>query len=254
MGRARKLLCALSAALLPSALAVWVLRACGHRVGSNCRIGFSVLWVDQLLLQGNNRIGHGNLIACRRLCIGHNGYIGRLNMVSGLISILLRDTGSIGNANKIVRGPVDNVTSGPAMLLIGRIGKITANHRVDCTRSVRIGDYSTLAGIGIQVWTHGYIHDVSGPGRYRIDGAVNIGDNVYIGASSIVSMGVTICSGVMVGAGTTISRSIDEQGLYVSSAVRRLPRPAAPETRADLQLDSNPALCERVYVKAAAGS
>jgi hypothetical protein len=40
---------------------------------------------------------------------------------------------------------------------------------------VVIGDYSTLAGIGIQVWTHGYVHDTSGPGRYRIDGAVRIG-------------------------------------------------------------------------------
>lgn len=253
MGRGLKLLCALSAALLPSALAVWVLRACGHRVGKNCRIGFSVLWVDQLLLQGNNRIGHGNLITCRRLCIGHNGYIGRLNTVSGPISILLRDSGSIGNSNKVVRAPINIITTGPATLLIGRVAKITANHRVDCTCSVRIGDYSTLAGIGIQVWTHGYVHDVSGPGRYRIDGAVNIGDNVYIGASCIVSMGVSICSGVMVGAGTTISRSIHEQGLYVSSAVRRLPRPAAPETRADLRRDANPSLCEQVFIKISAG-
>lgn len=254
MGRGRKLLCALAAALLPSAWAIWVLRACGHRVGKGCRIGFSLLWIDHLLLQGSNRIGHGNLIICRRLCMGHNGYVGRMNLVSGPISILLRNTGSIGNANKIVRGPLNHVTSGPAVLLIGRLGKITANHRVDCTRSVRIGDYSTLAGVGIQVWTHGYVHDVSGPGRYRIDGAVNIGHNVYVGASCIISMGVSICPGVMVGAGTTVSRSIDEQGLYVSSAVRRLPRPAAPETRADLRLDDNPTLCEPVFVKATAGS
>ena len=249
MARVRKLLSAAAAALLPSVWAVWVLRACGHQVGPGCRIGFSVLWVDTLLLQGSNRIGHGNLIACRRLCIGRNGYIGRFNLVAGPLSILLRAAGAIGNANKIVRGPLNFITSGPAMLLIGRLGKITANHRIDCTRSVRIGDYSTLAGIGIQVWTHGYVHDVSGPGRYRIDGAVNIGANVYIGASCIVSMGVDICAGVMVGAGTTVSRSIEEQGLYVSSAVRRLPRPAAPETRADLRLDNNPTLCEQVFVK-----
>jgi acetyltransferase-like isoleucine patch superfamily enzyme len=249
MRKTRKLMAALSAALLPSPIAIWVLRALGHRVGAGCRIGFSILWVDMLLLQGGNRIGHGNLLACRRLCIGRDGYIGRLNLVSGPISILLRSTGSIGNANKIVRGPIDHVTSGPAMLRIGRLGKITANHRVDCTRSVVIGDYSTLAGIGIQVWTHGYVHDTSGPGRYRIDGAVRIDDNVYIGASCIVSMGVHIGRGVMVGAGTTVSRSIQEEGLYVSAPVRFLPRPPAPETRADLRLDPNPALCEQVFVK-----
>lgn len=248
--RSAKLACALAAAVLPSRLVIAVLRAFGHAIGPGCRIGFTLLWVDRLLLQGDNRIGHLNLIQCRRLCMGRGAYIGRLNTVTGPLSILIRATGSIGNANKVVRGPLDWVTSGPARLLIGRLGKITANHRIDCTRSVCIGDYSTLAGVGIQVWTHGYVHDLSGPGRYRIDGAVNIANNVYVGASCIVSMGVDICAGAMVGAGTTVSRSINEPGLYVSSAVRQLPRPPDPAQRADLVRDANPSLCEPVYLKA----
>lgn len=245
----RRLMAALAAALLPSALAVLALRALGHSIGAGCRIGFSLLWVDRLQLQGQNRIGHLNLIHCRRLCIGRQGYIGRLNQISGPLSILIRATGAIGNGNKIVRGPRGSVCSGPAQLLIGRLAKITANHRIDCTRSVRIGDYSTLAGVGIQIWTHGYVHELSGPGRYRIDGPVNIAHNVYVAASSIISMGVDICAGAMVGAGTTVARSITEPGLYVSSAVRQLPRPAEPDTRLDMVEDTSPALSERVFVK-----
>jgi acetyltransferase-like isoleucine patch superfamily enzyme len=235
--------------LLPSAAAMPVLRLLGHAIGPGCRIGMSWLWVDYLLLQGHNRIGHANFVACRRLCIGRNGYIGRYNRIRGPFSILLRDTGAIGNANTIVRAPMGSINSGPAMLLIGRVGKITAEHRIDLTRSVRIGNYSTLAGIGIQVWTHGYVHDLSGPGRYRVDGSVTVHDNVYVGAGSILSAGVTVASGAIVGAGTAVARSLTEPGLYVSASVRCLPRPADPSTRTDLYADVTPGLSETVYVK-----
>lgn len=248
-----KLLCLISVAFLPSSLAIWILRACGHYIGPRCRIGFSLLWADRLFLQGHNRIGHFNLIACKRLCIGTYGYIGRANTVAGPLSILLRRQGAIGNANKIVRGSQGPVTVGPASLRIGRLAKITAEHRIDCTRSVSVGDYSTLAGVGIQVWTHGYVHETTGPGRYRIDGKVTIARNVYIGSSCIVNMGADICAGVIVGAGTVISRSIDQPGLYVSSPIRQLPRPAEPADRTDLIAETDPALSERVYVKRPGG-
>jgi acetyltransferase-like isoleucine patch superfamily enzyme len=142
-----------------------------------------------------------------------------------------------------------SISSGPAMLLIGRVGKITAEHRIDLTRSVRIGNHSTLAGIGIQVWTHSYVHDLSGPGRYRVDGSVTVHNNVYVGAGSILSAGVTVASGVIVGAGTAVARSLTEPGLYVSASVRCLSRPADPSTRADLCADPAPGLSETVYVK-----
>jgi acetyltransferase-like isoleucine patch superfamily enzyme len=251
MSPLRKLVGALAALLLPSAAAVPVLRMLGHAIGPGCRIGLSWLWVDRLLLQGRNRIGHGNVVACRRLCMRREGYIGRGNRIRGPFSILLREMGAIGNANTVARAPMGSITSGPAQLRIGRVGKITAEHRIDLSRSVLIGDYSTLAGIGIQVWTHGYVHDLSGPGRYRIDGGVTIGDNVYVGAGSILSAGVKLARGVMVGAGTAVARSLNEPGLYVSASMRCLPRPADPAQRTDLRPDSTPGLCETVYVKTA---
>ena len=253
LNRIRKLLCLVSAAVLPSPAAVIILRLCGHRIGPKCRIGLSILWVDSLVLQGHNRIGHFNVIVCKRLCMHCEGYMGRTNTVFGPISIFLRRRGAIGNNNKIVRGPQDTLTVGPASLRIGRLAKITGGHRIDCTRSVSIGDYSTLAGIGIQVWTHGYIHEPSGPGRYRIDGRVRIANNVYIGAGAIINLGVDICGGTIVGAGTTIARSIDAPGLYVSSPMRQLPRPPAPELRDDLVRERSAALCETVYRKTGPG-
>ncbi len=114
-----------------------------------------------------------------------------------------------------------------------------------------IGDFSTLAGIGTQIWTHGYIHETKGIGRYRIDGRIVIGNNVYIGAGSIISMGVRVADGVIIGAGSTVARDLKEPGLYVSAALRYLPRPAAPELRADLVRVTDGGLTETVFRKQA---
>jgi acetyltransferase-like isoleucine patch superfamily enzyme len=249
MLRLQKTMTALAALLLPSMLAIWILRLLGHAIGPGCRIGVSWLWVDRLFLQGKNRIGHANVVVCRRLCMRRDSYVGRANRIRGPFSILLCDQGAIGNANTVVRGPEGSVSTGPAMLLVGRLSKITVEHRIDLTRSVRIGDFSILAGSGTQVWTHGYVHDLTGPGRYRIDGRVRIASNVYVGSGSILSAGIVLGQGVMVGAGTAVGRSLTEPGLYVSSPMRCLPRPDAPELRADLERDTAPDLCETVYVK-----
>ncbi|MFM7013252.1 MAG: acyltransferase [Betaproteobacteria bacterium] len=93
------------------------------------------------------------------------------------------------------------------------------------------------------------MHDPSGPGRYRIDGRIRIGRNVYIGSASVVTAGVIISDEVIVGAGTTVARSLLEPGLYVSAGLRKLERPPSPDERADLTLVKDDQLCERVYIK-----
>jgi acetyltransferase-like isoleucine patch superfamily enzyme len=215
------------------------------------RLGFSLVLVDRLVLQGTARIGHFNLLYLRRLVLRQDAYLGRANVVHGPMSVSLADRAAIGNNNKIVRGPRGLVVSGPACLRLGELAKITAEHRIDCTASVSIGDFSTMAGTSCELWTHGYVHDQTGPGRYRIDGAVRIGHNVYIGSASVITAGVAIADGVIIGAGTTVARSLLEPGLYVSAGLRKLDRPQNPDQRSDLTLVQNGQLCERVYVKRA---
>jgi acetyltransferase-like isoleucine patch superfamily enzyme len=127
--------------------------------------------------------------------------------------------------------------------------KITSDHRVDCTQSVHLGHYSHLAGAGSQVWTHAYVHDETGPGRYRIDGPVIIESNVYVGSACVISLGVRIGQGIIVGAGSTVSKTILDPGMYVSSPLRHLPRPQTPDLRDELRKACSPALQESVFVK-----
>jgi acetyltransferase-like isoleucine patch superfamily enzyme len=129
------------------------------------------------------------------------------------------------------------------------LSKITSDHRIDCTATVHIGSFSTIAGTGSELWTHGYVHALQGAGRYRVDGRIRIGNNVYVGSSCIITTGVSLANGVIVGAGATVARSLTEPGMYVSAALRRLDRPGDPDIRADLLADDSPELCERVYIK-----
>lgn len=249
MPNLRLLVSALVILLLPSPLCRPLLRLLGHRISNQASLGFSLVLADCLVLQGTARVGHFNLLRLRRLVMRQGAYLGRGNVIYGPISVSLAERAAIGNNNKIVRGPRGLVTSGPACLRLGELAKITAEHRLDCTTSVSMGAFSTMAGTSCELWTHGYVHDQSGPGRYRIDGPVRIGNNVYIGSASIITAGVTIADGVIIGAGTTVARSLLEPGLYVSAGLRQLKRPDDPDQRTDLIAVQDEQVCERVYVK-----
>ncbi|WP_157272479.1 acyltransferase [Azonexus hydrophilus] len=237
--------------LLPSFLVVIFLKFIGYRIGRKCRFGFSWVLVNDIEMADKSSIGHFNIIRIDRLKLGKSAYIGRLNVVNGPLVVELATKAAIGNSNKIVRGRLGFITYGVAYLKLGELTKITSKHHLDCTQSICFGDFSILAGIGSQIWSHGYIHEMQGAGRYRIDGGVEIGDNVYIGSGCIVSMGVRIASSVIVGAGVTVARSLIQPGLYVSGAMRQLPRPVDPDVREDLDPVQVPSLCERVYLKRA---
>jgi len=241
---------ALLTLLLPTPLARPLLVALGRRIAPGSRIGLSWVYGSSIGMDRGARIGHFNIIAVRRLLLRECAQIGRGNVIKGPVDVVLRPRAAIGNGNRVLRAAL-GVTSGTAQLWLGSLAKITARHHIDCTRTIRLGANSTLAGAGSQVWTHGYVHDLDGEGRYRIDGGVVIDHNVYLGAACIVTAGVQIAAGVIVGAGTTVARSLREPGTYVSPGLRRLDRPADPDSRADLQAVDDPRLCERVYVKRA---
>jgi acetyltransferase-like isoleucine patch superfamily enzyme len=249
MSRFRRVVTGFVCLCLPSMLARCLLRLLGHTVGKRVRLGFSIVLADHLALEGDARIGHFNIIVVRRLVMRAGSYFGRANVVHGPMDVCLRQRAAIGNNNKVVRGPHGSVTSGPSMLRLGELTKITSQHRLDCTSSIHLGDFTQVAGTSCQLWTHGYVHAEAGADRYRIDGSIRIGSSVYVGSGCIVTAGVCIADGVMVGAGSVVSKSLVETGLYVGSGLRQLARPADPELRLDLVRVIDERLCERVYRK-----
>ena len=214
MGLGSQRFCAILLLIFPTRLVRWAVNLCGHSLQGGARVGFSWVCVDRLEIAATGRIGH-------------------FNRCTGSIRIILGERGQIGHFNTIVRARA--MRGGPSDLTLGRIAKITSRHRLDMSCSISIGDFSTVAGTGSQLWTHGYVHEMEGAGRYRIDGPIVIEGNVYIGTMSFISGGVRIVRGVIVGGGATVAKSLLEPGLYVSAALRQLPRPGDPEEREDLE-------------------
>jgi len=57
----------------------------------------------------------------------------------------------------------------------------------------------------------------------RIDGAVEIGERCDIGARSVICSGVKLADAIVIGANTTVSKSLTQSGLYVNQAIRYIP-------------------------------
>ncbi|WP_145907771.1 MULTISPECIES: acyltransferase [Sphingobium] len=234
--------------IFPTPVVRLVVNAIGGKIDKGVRVGFSLVSARRLYLGAGCRIGHGSVIRIDRLVMRSGAYIGHMNFCTGPIDMWLGNNSGIGNRNIVSRAP-RGVTLQRAQLKLGTWAKITASHKIDCTMSVLLGDYTTLAGQGSQVWTHGYVHADEGAGRYRVDGRVVVGNNVYIGSRALILAGILIADKIVVGAGLTVSRNLLEPGFYVSAPMRTLPVPAEPSQRSDLQEIDRSMLLERVFVR-----
>lgn len=249
MARLRRYGLAIAFALLPTSVVRPLANLTGHRIRSGARIGFSLLLAEQIALDSGARIGHFSLIGVRRLVMRRGAVIGHLNRLAGPFSMWLEPRSAIGTANTVTRNRRRGTVTGPALFRLGALSKITAHHFIDITCSVRFGDFTILAGRTSQIWTHGYVHDIAGEGRYRVDASVSLGNNVYVGSAAVITGGVSVADGAIIGAGVSLGKSVDKPGLYVSSGLRHLPRPADPARRDNFRLVTDPELIETVYVK-----
>lgn len=243
----RRLLTAAAALLLPGPLKPIALNALGHRVSLRSKIGASLLLVDRLYVGPGARIGAGNVVSCRRLVLRDDSYIESLNFFRGPFSVLLKPGGAVGKTNHVKRSSTP-ITYGPAQLRVGSSAKITTGHTLDLTRSIFLGAFSIVAGKGSQFWTHGYYHTPDPSGRFRVDGAISIGRNVYIGSACVVGAGVRVAENVMVGAHSAVTKSLEEPGLYVSQALRRIDLDITEVKGRLAPLEAGRA-CEPVYLK-----
>jgi len=208
--------------VLPARWKPAILTALGHRVHRRARIRLSLVLVDRLALDADARIASFSVLACRRVVMRAGAAIGGLNLVRGPLDLWLDARAAIGNRNVITRAE-HPVSYGTAQFHLGEHSKLTSGHRVDCMQSVRLGRFSTIAGAGSQLWTHGYAHAATGLARARVDGRIRIGDNVYVGSQCCLSAGITIGDAVTVGGHSSVASDLLAPGLYVSQPLRHLP-------------------------------
>ncbi|MFV8226338.1 acyltransferase [Christiangramia aquimixticola] len=176
-----------------------------------------------------------------------NSSIGNFNVFKGPFSIVLEESAIIGKRNKFVRGK-RGISYGTSSLSLGRNAIVVSDHHLDLTRSIRFGEDSILAGIRSQLWTHGYVHASKGSGRYRVDGSIDIGKNVYLGSGVLINPGVKIADTINVGGNATISKDLITPGMYVNQPLRLLDK-SFETIKSKLKKVDEVGLVEDVYEK-----
>lgn len=219
----------------------------GHDVSYNSKLGINILLIKKIQLKKGSKLGHFNFIKINELLLDEEAFIKSFNYLKGPFTFKLGPKSGISRQNKIRRS-YSPISYGYSCLELGKNSFIVSNHLLDLTRSIKIGNDSIIAGTNSQLWTHGYYHDNKGSERIRIDGQVIIGNNVYIGSGCIFNPGVKVLDAIHIGAGSVISKNLEESGMYVSQGLRFI-RNDIDNLKSRLKKVDDRNLVEEVYTK-----
>jgi acetyltransferase-like isoleucine patch superfamily enzyme len=206
--------------ILPSRISIHLaqrLSGGNFKVGKNCKIGFSVILADRIVLGNNIYIGHLNFMKILELNMGDYSRIKKINAIKGRFSIELAEKAVINQLCRIT-SRLDNYKS--TVLRLGFNSIIGVSHTIDMTDNFTMDSNSILAGIRSQVWTHGFYHSSKTMQHWQINGEVKVGKNCYIGSSCILCAGIEIVDNTTIGAGVVVPKSLTDSGLYVSAPIR----------------------------------
>jgi len=177
----------------------WILRRpiltllLGYRLDPSSRIGLSI-------------------VAAASVEIGKGGRIGHLTVCRGIKSLQLDDYARIGNLNWITgNGDAPLPRSGSENLAqpglkVGKHSAITHRHYIDCSDSISIGVFSTIAGVRSQFLTHSI--DIQ---RNRQQACpITIGNYCFVGTGCIVLGGSALPDCSVLAAGTLLREKLDQ--------------------------------------------
>ena len=204
----------LASMVFPWPLRRWLLQAlCKYSIAHDARIGYSIVACSSLSLGPAARIGHGNVVKGIELDMAEAATIGDFNWISGLS---LQDRKHF--VHDSTRRPV---------LRLGRHAALTSRHFLDCSNTVDIGEFSTIAGIRSQVLTHAI--DILR--SEQASAAVRIGRYCFIGTGCVVLKGARLPDFSVLAANSSLVRSFEEPFTLYSgvpaTAVKGLDRNAA---------------------------
>lgn len=202
--------------LLPWAVRRLILtRVCHYVIPRSSRIGLAWIVPDRLIMGEGASIGH--FTVCRGigfLSLGDHSHIGRFNWIGGEPI----DPPSAFFASETGRRPY---------LIVGRHSAITARHYLDCTNTISIGDFTTVAGVRSAFLSHGIDVETA---KQR-SAPIVIGSYCLVGTNCVVLGGSKLPDCSVLGAGSLLrDRCDDSHRVYAgvpSRAVKKLPSDSA---------------------------
>jgi acetyltransferase-like isoleucine patch superfamily enzyme len=185
----------------------------GYNLDPSARISFSWVWPRKLVMGENARIGLFNVAIHLDLVeMGEQSSIGRGNWITGFPS-----NGGLHFEHQLDRNPE---------LLLGRHSAVTKNHHLDCTDTIEIGDFATVAGYGSQFLTHSI--DIIA-GRQHSE-PIKIGAYTFVGTNCTVLGGAVLPDYSVLGAKALLNKPFRDfyclYGGVPAKRIKSLPRDA----------------------------
>lgn len=170
-----------------------------YKIHPSAHIGFSYIFPDYLEMGAKATIGHLNCaIHLNKIIMGEKSCIAQFNWITGFPL----NTSSKHFSHQKDRMPV---------LILGKESAITKHHHIDCTDSVNIGKFTTIAGYGSQLLTH----------SINVYSCRQESESIVIGDYCFVSTGVKILGGAklpafsVLAAGAVLTKGyVDEWKIY----------------------------------------
>lgn len=165
----------------------------GYKIHPTCRIGFSCIFPARLIMEEGSRIEH--LTVCKNIDFLHlkpHASIGRANWITGFPLVP-----SPHFAQEKDRRPE---------LIVGEHSAITHRHFIDCTNSVVIGGFTTMAGFQSQILTH----SIDLEKNRQTSAPVRVGDYCFIGTNCVLLGGSSLPNYSVLGAKSLLNKSFAE--------------------------------------------
>lgn len=163
------------------------------------------------------RIGRGVILLCDELKLEENTVIGALTVVKGLTMLWLKSGATLGRLNWITGYPLrmkksfSHRTDRRPELIMGRESAMTNRHIIDCTDSIHVGEFATVAGFASQLLTHSI--DVM---TNRQDcKPIEVGAYAFVGTKSVLLGGAVVPAYSIVAAGSVVTGKLEgEYSVY----------------------------------------
>ena len=165
----------------------------GYSIHPSSHIGFCWIFPQRLVMEEHSRIGHFTL--CKNIDLLHLGpyaIIGQLNWITGFPLVP-----SPHFAQEKDRHPE---------LIVGEHSAITHRHFIDCTNSVVIGRFTTMAGFQSQILTH----SIDLEKNRQTSALVRVGDYCFIGTNCVLLGGSSLPNYSVLGAKSLLNKSFAE--------------------------------------------
>jgi acetyltransferase-like isoleucine patch superfamily enzyme len=179
---------------LPWSIRRWLLEGVfGYQIHPTSRIGFAWVFPKFLIMEAHSSIG--NLTICKNLDYVHlkqHAIIGRGNWITGF---------PLGDKTHF-----SHETDRKPQLIVGEHSAITNRHLIDCTNSVQIGNFSTLAGFQSQILSHSINIETC----QQSSAPISIGSYCFIGTNCVILGDSCLPNYSVVGAKSLLNKKYTE--------------------------------------------